>query len=143
MLRIADGTVNKVNKYYLQDIRIWFPELEGTMACMPCCPSCGKNDEVRHHAYPIHHPARKIISFDTHYYLMSKEYFCKRCVHLPDVQYTCMGTNAEVIKRMPPHMRRAFPCVLSHCSGLDKKVVRMMRPLSDGGYAFKRLEKML
>lgn len=68
--------------HYYRDIRVWLPEVEGGQACMPCCCTCGRNDEVRVQGYTLKHPARRIFSFDLDYYIMSRQYMCRRCEQL-------------------------------------------------------------
>jgi hypothetical protein len=66
-------------KFYFRDVRVWFPEVEGGQTCMPVCPSCQCNANVRVHGHTTAHPARRIVTLSTHYYLMSRQYFCRSC----------------------------------------------------------------
>jgi hypothetical protein len=44
-LHMEDEFVSmNVEKYYLRDTRVWFPDSEWGKDCMPCCVTCGKND---------------------------------------------------------------------------------------------------
>jgi hypothetical protein len=64
---------------YYRDICVWFPKEEGGMMCMPTCPTCKRNDSIRKHSYPMNHPGRRVTTFNTHYYIMSRQYLCKWC----------------------------------------------------------------
>ena len=63
-----------VQQAYYRDIRVWFPDVEGGQNCMPCCPTCKKNQHVRPHSYPTDHPGRRVVTFDSHMYLMTLQY---------------------------------------------------------------------
>ena len=131
---------------YYRDIRVWFPDLEGGQLCMPACVTCGRNDRVRAHSYPMDHPARRVVAFETHYYIMSRQYLCRGCQAdhkerkdkangepFEKIQYTMMGSLPEVLRRLPDDMYYKFPAVLTHRAGLDRSLVRSLRPLSDKG----------
>jgi hypothetical protein len=64
---------------YYRDIRVWFPDVEGGVSCMPMCLTCKSNMNVRPHSYPVHHPGRRVVTFDSHYFIMSRQYLCKCC----------------------------------------------------------------
>jgi len=38
---------------YYRDIRVWFPDVEGGVSCMPMCLTCKSNMNVRPHSYPM------------------------------------------------------------------------------------------
>jgi hypothetical protein len=131
---------------YYRDIRLWFPDVEGGVACMPTCITCKSNMNVRPHSYPTHHPGRRVVTFDSHYYIMSRQYLCKCCQEkhqsqkdkangrpFEKVQYTMMGSHNEVLKYLPTDMYYKFPAVLSHRAGLHRSLARSLRPLMDKG----------
>jgi hypothetical protein len=82
----------KIEKNYLWDTRVWFPDAEWGKDCMPCGVTC---DSHSLH----HHPARKIIAADTCYYQMTRQYLCLSYKDVPGVQYTHNGNNKESMKR--------------------------------------------
>lgn len=141
------------NKHYLRDIRIWIPELEGGLSCRPCCPNCQSNDAVKLNCHPQDHPARRIITFNNHYYLMARQYKCLQCKEAntlakkekpaSKVQWTFMSSDIEVVSLLPFFMKVQFPCVLSHRSGLDLQLARIFRPLVDKGSTFETISGML
>jgi hypothetical protein len=59
------------------------------------------------------------------------------------VQWTFMSTDAEVVALLPFFMKVQFPCVLSHRSGLDLQLARIIRPLVDKGSTFEAISGML
>ena len=131
---------------YYRDIRVWFPDVEGGVSCMPMCLTCKSNMNVRPHSYPVHHPGQCVVTFDSHYFIMSRQYLCKCCQEehqrrkdkangLPfeKVQYTMMGSHNEVLKYLPTDMYYKFLAVLSHCAGLHRSLARSLRPLMDRG----------
>ena len=131
---------------YYRDIRVWFPDVEGGISCMPTCLTCKSNINVRPHSYPFHHPGRRVVTFDSHYFIMSRQYLCRCCQEehssrkdkangqpFAKVQYTVMGSHSEVLKYLPKDMCYKFPAVLSHRAGLDCSLARSLRPLMDKG----------
>lgn len=163
--------VEGVNRYYLKDIKVWLPDTQFGIENIPCCISCGKNHDVVPHSFQTNHPARRIITFDTYYFLMSRTYRCKVCekfnksdndTRRPVVdgqqampgtqvgrqkgkrtQYTFMGSHEDCLKRCRHFVRESFPAVLSAKSGLDKVLASSLRPLSDRGLSFKAMSKWL
>lgn len=132
---------------YYRDVFVWFPdEIGGIAACMPSCPSCKRNTNMQKHSYPMDHPGRRVVTFDSYYYIMSRQYLCTECRDehksrrdaanggsFEKVQYTVMASQDEVLKRLPEDLFYQFPAVLSHKAGLDLTLARSLRPLFDKG----------
>jgi hypothetical protein len=131
---------------YYRDIRVWFPDVEGGLTCMPTCPTCKSSSNVRKHGYPSDHPGRRVTSFNTHYYIMSRQYLCTKCKEENDrqkkaaaggtfkrTQYTTMGYHDEMLKNLPDDMLYKFPAVLSHRAALDRPLAQSLRPILDKG----------
>jgi hypothetical protein len=76
---LGEPPVTGVNCFYLRDIKVWLPDTQFGKESMPCCISCGSNHNVDPHGWPGHHPARRIITFNTTYFLMSRQYKCSSC----------------------------------------------------------------
>jgi hypothetical protein len=135
-----------IDRYYLNDVKVWLPDTQFGNESMPCCPTCGRNQAVVPHSFQTNHPARRIITNNTHYFLMSRTYRCKDCENEhnkkkrdaekvsgqqtptgeavtrkrpPKTQYTFMGSHEESLKRFTKAVRESFPAVLSAKSGLD------------------------
>jgi hypothetical protein len=58
---------------------IWFPELQGGIACTPKCLSCSSNTRVSDHGYRNKTPARNVVCLTTNYFIMSRRYICHTC----------------------------------------------------------------
>jgi hypothetical protein len=81
---------------YYRDIRVLFPDVEGGVSCMPMCLTCKSNMNVRPHSYPMHHPGRRVVTFDSHYFVMSRQYLCKCCQE---------EHQSEKIRQMVSHLK--------------------------------------
>jgi hypothetical protein len=131
---------------YYRDIRVWFPDVEGGMACTPSCPTCNRQSFVRIHGYPTHHPGRRVITFDSCIYILSRQYCCTNCKKdhearkeaangqpFEKLKYTFMATNQECLKRYPQGMLYRFPAVLTRRAGMHMNIAESLRPLLDKG----------
>jgi hypothetical protein len=131
---------------YYRDIRVWFPDVEGGMACTPPCPTCKRQSFVRIHGYPTHHPGHRVITFDSCIYILSRQYCCTNCKKdhearkeaangqpFERVQYTFMATNEECLKQYPQGMLYRFPAVLTHRAGMHVNTAESLCPLQDKG----------
>ena len=135
--------IKQFDKYYYRDIRVWFPDEEfGKGLCMPVCVTCKSNTGVRMHSYPKDHPGRRVATFDTHFFIMSRQYLCTECKKehegrkatangqpFEKVQYTFMGDHQEVLKHLPDDVSTQFPAVLTHRAGISVPLARSLRPL--------------
>ncbi|KAG7368647.1 hypothetical protein IV203_031390 [Nitzschia inconspicua] len=141
------GIVNPSSNY-LRDVRVWIPEIEGGGPMYrPCCPRCKTNGSVTVQSYPTTHPGRMIKSFHTHYYLMSRQYRFSVCQKENErlkalnsstkINFTFNGYSPKVMEMYPRKLRLKFPAVLTHRSGIDKHLARMMRPPVDNGSSLK------
>jgi len=63
--------IEKHEESYYRDIRVWFPDIEGGQNCMPSCVTCERNDQVQPHSYPMDHPGRRVVTFETDFFIMS------------------------------------------------------------------------
>jgi hypothetical protein len=132
---------------YYRDVRVWFPEKEFGQNCMPTCVSCNSNAQVAVHGYFNKSPARRVVSLQTHYYVMSRRYICHTCKSLNQdrkkIQYTFMGYNSKVLENLPDGKGDDFPAFLTHQSAVDKLIVNLQRPLHDKGVRPHALSEML
>lgn len=127
--------------YCLRDVRVWMADLEfGLLHGTPACPTCGRGSKnIRVNCYPKNHPGRRIFTFDTHYWLMSRQHICNDCQRESrkeansnqKIHYTFLGYNEKTMLHFPHNITRSFPAVLSHRSGLDKRLLRSIRPMAD------------
>ena len=143
---------------YYRDVFVWLPEVQGGQTCMPCCVSCKRHEHVAVHDYTMHHPARYIVSLNSHYYMMTRRYICHACkrrnkeleeeaatngTHCEKVQFTFMGWNSQCLKLMPYDQLDNFPAILTHRAGVDRMVLDLLPPLFDAGLGPERLSEML
>jgi hypothetical protein len=104
----------------------------------------------------LDHPGRRVATFDTYYYIMSRQYLCVDCKKTNDdrkkaaggqpfekIQYTTMGYHDESLKNLPKDLFYKFPAVLSHRTGLDRSLAHSLRPLMDRGIRTKGISDWL
>ena len=141
---------------YYRDLRVWFPELEGGIACTPKCPSCSSNTRVSVHGYRKQTPARNVVCLNTNYFIMSRRYICHTCKAnymqakndaagepIEKIQYTFMGYNSKVLRSFPFGFEQEFPAFLTHRAGVDLSIIDLMRPLFDKGVRPTALSDLL
>jgi 3'-5' exonuclease len=139
---------------YYRDIKVWMPDLQyGVSKGQPLCPACKSGMGV--HSYPTDHPARRIVGFGSHYFVMSRQYKCCKCQTTNKeqakhgvgkserVQYTFMGWQPDVMASYPLDVRNTFPAVLSKRAGLDRDLSRSLRPFFDKGFRAEALSALL
>ena len=152
--------------YYYQDVVVWVPDEQWGVECTPCCPSCGKNDKVGVHGYRTNHFGRRIVSLSSHYFIMSRRYICYGCKEergkaeaaiaataereginievIPSTKpYTFMGYNPKSVSLLPFGHGDSFPAFFTHRSGVDKKIIDLMRPLFNAGVRPEQLSNIL
>ena len=167
----ADHVCKKLNirysePYYYRDVVVWVPDEQWGVECTPCCPSCGKNDKVGVHGYRTNHFGRRIVSLNSHYFIMSRRYICHGCKEergkaeaaiaataereginievIPRTKpYTFMGYNPKSVSLLPFGHGDSFPAFFTHRSGVDKKVIDLMRPLCNAGVRPEQLSNIL
>ena len=157
---------------YYRDVFIWLPDvmwpglLNIKNPMMPCCPNCKTNARVGPHCFRENSAGRLIIGLEENYYCISRRYICSECEDKAKIQpqqvrdlatslgviaevgevddeaYTFMAWNMNVLPLYPYDRGSKFPAWLSWRAGVDKVLLRQMRPLFDGGFrpgAYSRL----
>ena len=144
------GMPPTTNTDYFQDIKIWMPDLQWGKLAMPCCPSCNSNTHVCVNKATNNHPVRRIISIEKCYFIASRQYCCTACREAAKTlpkdkkpQYTFMATHENCLKNLRPEYATDFPAILSHKSGVDRVLYRMLRPLFDASVQAAGISKML
>ena len=131
---------------YYRDIVVWVPDLH--WGAIPCPNGCGA---------PLSssgwtdHTARSVHDLYGHHFVMSKPYICKECkvaeerektrasaegtsqAKKDQITYTWTGTTKAVLDVLPHNCGSHFPAFLTKKSGLDWKIVDLMRPLLSYG----------
>jgi hypothetical protein len=144
---------------YYKDVYVWLPDIRWGIAAMPPCPTCASNAQVGFHCWRDNHFGRRIVSLDTHYFVLSRRYLCHCCQGIsrslkktaedmakasglvieavPEdkvtTAYTFMAWDALSLPHLPFGYGSEFPAFLTHRSGVDMKVVDLMRSLFDKG----------
>ncbi|KAL7532434.1 hypothetical protein ACHAXR_005774, partial [Thalassiosira sp. AJA248-18] len=154
--------IKKEYEAYYRDIFVWLPDImwedKVNKTMMPCCPNCKTNSKVGPHCFRDNHFGRVIVGMDETYFCISRRYICRECKtvaqrakkqveqlaqanhiiadvgEVDEERYTFMAWNNDVLPLYPYGRGEKFPAVLTWRAGLDKKVVRNMRPLYDGGF---------
>lgn len=137
---------------YYQDVRIWIPEIQYGKEYCPPCVSCKSNSRVARHRCFQRCPSRVVVGIERTYHIMTWQYICHGCKQWNKEkgdsseqgrQYTFMGYNTDVLPRIPDGIGEQFPAVLTYRSGLDKKVIRLLRPLLDHGMRPEAISNLL
>lgn len=111
------GTLSP-ESWYARDIFVWLPDkMHGIkLPCVSCKQS--KNVEAKEWPRPI---GRRVITEDSCYYLISRRMECKAC------KITFLGHDRRVIQLLPKYIQQDFPAWLSPRSGIDLKLLAMLR----------------
>eukprot|EP00158_Paraphelidium_tribonemae_P000260 Partr_v1_DN20651_c0_g1_i1_m38014 putative NA len=113
--------------FYLPDICVWIPDMMHASVKVRC-HRCRQSNSVTHSGWPNNPVARRVIGECQSYYIMTCQYHCSAC----NVRF--LGHMPEVVKLLPPWVQSLFPAYLTHRSGLDKRVVRLMMSAFDEGF---------
>ena len=160
----ADNVLERLNlepsliEYY-RDIYLWLPDLR--WEAMPACPCCKSASRVRFHCWRDNHFGRRIVGLDTHYFVISRRYYCRGC-HLDAIaakeaavaaaqsagltveggagaadgpeQYTFTAWDERSRPLLPHGLGSYFPAFLTHRGGVDMAIIDLQRPLFDKGF---------
>lgn len=83
---------------YYRDIYVWAPDER--WGVLPTCPCCLRKAQ-RAHAWTTH-PGRKVITMDSHYFVMTKRYFCGTCRERHDAAAHSAGAEVSALPFRPP-----------------------------------------
>ena len=143
---------------YFRDIKVWLPDIQWGLAAMPCCTNCGSNQRVHANKFPFDHPMRRIVSIDDCYFILSRQYYCASCKpsrkackpvtnklghSMKQPEYAFMATHSKCLQNLRPEWSAEFPAVLSHKSGLDRLLYRLLRPLFDASVQAEGVSNLL
>lgn len=129
---------------YYRNIFIWLPELRWGHVAWPPCPSCFQQN-VAAHGFRHDHFARRVVTMNSNYFIMSRRYVCKTCTQtvsnsrlankdkeeLPAA--TFMGYNSASRTLLPHGLGMFFPAFFTYRGAVDNSVIDLMRPLFDKG----------
>jgi hypothetical protein len=125
---------------YYRDIHIWLPEERWGNSYIPPCPNCKTNCNVKPWSFPGH-PARRIFTLQSAYYVMTRRYRCTECASVAILEpekkkkpsQTFMGWDLDSLPLINFGRGRQFPAYLTHKSGIDKTLLDLLRALIPRG----------
>ena len=149
---------------YYKDVVVWLPD-ERWGDRLPC-PTCNSSDRVGPHCWHQNHIGRRVIGLENCYFVLSRRYICLDCrdTHhdrvraasavlnqepiliddtTEDAPYTFMGYDRAVLTQLPHGRGDEFPAFFMHRSGVDKRIISLMRPLFNYGVRPDSFAKML
>ena len=91
---------------YYRDIRVWLPDVRWGPEFMPVCGTC-HNPASRAHGFQPNHYGRKIISEDSHYFIISRRYYCGCCHNR--AKDLAASINVSTTPPLPPSLPPLFP----------------------------------
>ena len=127
---------------------------------MPCCPNCKCNTNVGPHGFRDNHFGRQVVGMTSTYYVMSRRYICHECrcnvvkakedvekvaqqnglsIEVESVEsesvfmtYTFMAYDRRILHLFKYNRGvLKFPAYLTWRAGVDKLVLKLLRPLQD------------
>ena len=164
--------LRKAPEALYRDVFVWLPDVRWPGAgnekseMMPSCPNCLNNSRVAQHCFRDNHFGRLVVSLDTTYYMISRRYICYECqdqtkrkkeqlqraaadenfigeLEEDEISYTFMPWDNRIMHLYRHGRGELLPAFLTWRAALDKKVMRMLPPLTDGGFRLDRISKML
>ncbi|KAF5325696.1 hypothetical protein D9611_000435 [Ephemerocybe angulata] len=102
-------------RFHLPRVFLWLPHFFADLLC-PHCKRVGtleKNGAT---------PPRRIIDVEDNYYIITWQYFCRS-----GCKSYVAGWSSRLMDTLPRWLRPSFPAILSSKSGLDRKVVSLLR----------------
>jgi hypothetical protein len=136
---------------YYRDVYVWLPEKRWGHIAWPPCPSCFNQDKIGAHGWQTNHYARRVVTMNSNYFVMSRRYICHRCNQDASTrksnqvtiensqkstqiqQVSFMGYNPTSRCRLPFGLGEYFPAFFTHIGAVDLSVIDMMRAFFDKG----------
>jgi hypothetical protein len=132
---------------YYRDVYVWLPDKRWGPVAWPPCPSCLQQNKIGAHGWQKKHYARRVVTMNSNYFVMSRRYICHRCNkddskgksvqtqnELTQIQQASfMGYNSTSRCRLPFGLGEYFPAFITHRSAVDMSVIDMMRAFFDKG----------
>jgi hypothetical protein len=130
---LAQSNLFGAEQAYYRDVVIWLPDTQWEEIFLPPCPNYKDCASVQKWSWP-EWPARRVFHEGPHYYIMTRQYRCKKCVEesQKEKENTSVRTNASsqtflgwTAKSLPylAYGRGArFPAHFSFRSGIARQV---------------------
>ena len=117
----APNTIPEPANYFQQRMFLWAPMRMWQIILK--CPTC--KSQLQHSG--IYPKVREVVDVDSRYYLVGADYpRCNGC-RLPICPW-----NPAILDQLDPKHRNMFPAVLTKQAALDRKVVTLMKPRTQG-----------
>lgn len=68
---------------------------------------------------------------------MSMQYRCSSCTK------AMIAHDKHILRQLPYHLQAEFPAILTHSSGISRRLADLMRPLIQNSVGPKRITKIL
>ena len=110
---------------YYRDIKVWLPKEQFGTSSTPPCPCCHSVKHVGVKDWP--YAGRRVFTADGrgHYFVCTRRYQCSECKNQGEKQ-TFYGYDERSLRLLPCGNGDEFPAVLTHRSGVDKKLIDLM-----------------
>ena len=76
----SDVTINPQHSSYYRSIKVWIPEEIWGPHCIPFCPTCKSDENVKKHGFNKTHIAREVVGLTENYFVMTRRYRCSCCL---------------------------------------------------------------
>ncbi|KAJ7681913.1 hypothetical protein DFH06DRAFT_953146, partial [Mycena polygramma] len=104
---------------YQPRVFVWLPDtlLDKKIRC----PFCDKGDMTPGgwNSNPV---ARRVVDLDSCYYILARRLKCRQACNR-----SCNPYDTKILDQLPAHLRNEFPAFLTHRSGIDKKLLTLVR----------------
>ncbi|KAK6993119.1 hypothetical protein R3P38DRAFT_2801256 [Favolaschia claudopus] len=107
---------------YYPDIFVWLPGSLMPASFKFRCIFCEK-DYMSDHGWNYNPVARRVVDLNSCYFILSKRVRCDS----PSCHKSCTLYQDKILAQLPTHLANEFPAFLTHRSGIDKKVVTLIR----------------
>lgn len=87
---------------YYRNIHVWLPDLRWGVEAMPVCGQCCQ-PATRAYGFQPNHYGRKIIAWDTHYFIITRRYYCGCCHKRAKELTATINVSTTTHLSPPPH----------------------------------------
>ncbi len=105
--------------YCNPDLFIWAPDYLPKVNIRCKYPEC--NGDCSRDGWSDNPIARRVVGFNTCYYLVTAKYVCKKC------KKKMNSLHKRVFEVLPLHIQMQFPAIITHRSALDLGVLHQLR----------------
>ena len=151
---LAQSNLFGAEQAYYRDVVIWLPDTQWEEIFLPPCPNYKDCASVQKWSWP-EWPARRVFHERPHYYIMTRQYRCKKCVEksqkekedtslrINALSLTFLGWNAKSLPYLAYGRGARFPAHFSFRSGIDKSLLDLTRALMNRGIRAETVSDIL